>query len=66
MKKDNKANKGKIIRDIRNNFGQEKKDNYKPIRVGNFWAKIFFEYERNEDNNKTLSTQSYLNKLYHI
>ena len=53
--------KGKIIRNIRNLFDQEK-EHYKPVNVGNFWRKNYIEGESNADETKTLSTEEYLNK----
>ena len=40
--------KGRIIRDIRDVFDQEKKDYYRPVRVGTFWSKskYYIEYEK--------------------
>ena len=62
LKKENETIKGRIIRDIRDLFEQEKEDYYKPVRVGNFWSKHYIEYENNGDRNKTLSLEEYLNK----
>ena len=46
MKKENKAIKDKIIRDIRNVFELENKEQYyyKAVRVGNFWNNNYIEY----------------------
>ena len=63
LKKENKAIKNKIIRDIRNLSGYEEKDYYKPVIVGNFWSNNYIEYESNNDRNKTLSVEDYLNKV---
>ena len=49
-----KAIKGRVIRDNRNLFEQEKEDYYKPVRVGNFWSDNYIEYESNCGRNKTL------------
>ena len=38
MKKENKAIKNRIIRDVRNLFEHEEEDHYKPVRVVNFWS----------------------------
>ena len=49
-----KAIKGRVIRDNRNLFEQEKEDYYKPVRVGKFWSDNYIEYESNCGRNKTL------------
>ena len=48
---------------MRSLFRQEKeKENYyKPVRVSNFWSNNYIEYESNDDKNKTLSVEEYLN-----
>ena len=46
MKKENKAIKDRIIRDIRNLFEHEEQDYYTPVRVGNFSSNNYIEYER--------------------
>ena len=40
-----------------------KEDYYKPVTVGNFWRNKYVEYENNDDRNKTLSIEEYLNKI---
>ena len=57
LKKETKANKKKIIRDIRNLFEHEEEVCYKPVRVGKFWDNNHIEYENNGDINKTLSVE---------
>ena len=59
--KQNKAIKT-IIRDIRNLFEHEKEDYYKPVRVGNFLANNYVEYDGN-GNRKALSVKKYLHKI---
>ena len=44
-------------------FELEKKDYYKPLRVGSFWNTNHIEYESNGDRNKTLSIEEYLEKI---
>ena len=44
-------------------FELEKKDYYKPLRVGDFWNTNYMEYESNGDRNKTLSIEEYLKKI---
>ena len=52
-----------MLRDIRNLFEHEEEESYyKPIRVGNFWINNYIEYKSNDDSDKTLSTEEYLNK----
>ena len=34
-----------------------------PERVGNFWSNNYTEHENNDDRNKTLSVEEYLNKI---
>ena len=62
LKKENEAIKDRLTRDIRVLFDQEE-DYYKPVRVGDFWSENYIEYGSNEDRNKTLSTEEYLNKI---
>ena len=51
-KKENEATKDRIIKDIRNLFQHEEKENYyKPVRVANFWSSNYIEYENNGDRN---------------
>ena len=59
--KQNKAIKT-IIRDSRNLFEHEKEDYYKPVRVGNFLANDYVEYDGN-GNRKALSVKKYLHKI---
>ena len=56
LKKENEANKNKIVRDLRTLFKQED-DFYKPIRVGNFWNNNYIEYQTSDDRNKNLSVK---------
>ena len=41
----------------------KKKDYYKQVRVGKFWSRKYIKYESNGDRNRTLSVETYLNKL---
>ena len=62
--KQTKAIKVRILRDIKNLFEYEEKENYyKPLRVSNFWSNNYIEYESNGNTNKTLSVEKYLNKI---
>ena len=49
--------------DIRNLLEQEKEDYYKQVRLGGFWNNNYIEYENNDDRNKTLLIEEYLNKI---
>ena len=64
-KKETKAIKGRILRNIKKLFQQEKEEEnyYKPVRVSNFWSNNYSEYESNGDRNKTPSVEEYLNKI---
>ena len=46
--------KVRITTDIRNPFGHQEEDYYKPVREGNFWSNSYIEHETNGDKNKTL------------
>ena len=35
----------------------------KPVSISDLWSNIFIEYESNDDINKTLSVEKYLNKV---
>ena len=64
LKKENKAKKNRVNRDIGKVFELEEEDSYyKPLRVGTFWGNNYIEYESNGDRNKTLSVQDYFNKI---
>ena len=34
-----------------------------PVRVSNFWSNNYTEYDSNCDRNKTISVETYLNKI---
>ena len=63
--KETKEVKDRPLRDIKNLFEHEKKEEncYKPARVNNFWSNNYIEYENNDNRNKTLSVEEYLNKI---
>ena len=45
-------------------FEREEEENYyKPVGVSNFWNNNYIEFESNDDRNKTLSVEEYLNKI---
>ena len=58
------ATKGRVIRDIRNLLEhEEEKHYYIPVRLCNFWSNNYIEYESNNDRNKMISSQKYLDKI---
>ena len=64
LEKETKAIKDRILRDIKNLFEHEEEENYyKPVKVSNFWSNNYIEYKSNDDRNKTLSLEEYLNKI---
>ena len=64
LEKENKAIKDRIFRNIKNLFEHEKGQRYyTPIRVSNFWSNKYIEYKSNDNRNKTLSVEEYLNKI---
>ena len=63
LKKENEANKGRIIRNIKSLSEHRKEDYYKPVKVGNFRINNYIEYESNDGRNQTLSVEEYLNKI---
>ena len=63
LEKETKAIKDRIVRDIKNLFEFEEENYYKPVKVNNFWSNIYIEYESNDDRNKTLLAEEYLNKI---
>ena len=62
MEKKREVN-NRIIRDIRTLFEQEEKVYYKPKRVSNLWNNNYIEYESNDDKNRNLSLDKYLEKI---
>ena len=62
MEKKREVN-NRIIRDIRTLFEQEEKVYYKPKRVSNLWNNNYIEYESNDDKNRNLSLDKYLDKI---
>ena len=64
LEKETKAIKDRILRDIKNLFEHKEEENdYKPVRLSNFWSKNYIEYESNGDRNKSPSVEKYLNKI---
>ena len=62
MEKKREVN-NRIIRDIRTLFEQEEKVYYKPKRVSNLWNNNYIEYESNDNKNRNLSLDKYLDKI---
>ena len=64
LKKETKAIKDRILRDVKNLFEDKDEENYhKPVRVSNFWSNNYIEYKSNEGRDKTVSVEKYLNKI---
>ena len=64
-KKETKATKDRILRDIKNLSEHEKEEvnYYKPVRVSSFWSSNYIEYKTKVDKNKTLSVEEYLHYI---
>ena len=63
LEKEAEAIINRTLRDIANRFEHEEEENYyKLVRGSNFWSNNHTEYESNDDRNKTLSVEEYLNK----
>ena len=53
-----------MLRNIKNISEHEEEENYyKSVRVNNFWNNSYIAYKSNEDRNKTMSVEEYLNKI---
>ena len=63
LKKENKAIKNRIIRNIRNIFEHKEEDYYKLVKVGSFWSNNYIEYESNGNRNKILLVEEYLYRI---
>ena len=55
--------KNKMIRDMRTLFESDEEYYYEPVRTGNAFSGNNTEYESNEDKDKTLSKEEYLDKI---
>ena len=67
LKKENKAIKDRIIRDIRSLFQHEEEKNYyKPLRAINFWSNNYIEYKSNGNRKLHYQLKNILIKLDHI
>ena len=58
-----KANKNRIIRDIKNRSEQQEEHCYKLVRIGDFYSNNYIERESDSDRYKTLSIKEYLDKI---
>ena len=54
LEKEKEAIKGRKIRDISYPFEHEYENNYKTVRVGNFWSNNYIEHKTKGDR-KTIS-----------
>ena len=66
LEKETKAIKDKTLKDIKNLFGHEKENNYKSVRVNNYWSNNYIEHGRSGNRNKSPSVEEYLIKLDHV
>ena len=62
LKKENKAIRNQINRDIRRYFEREE-DYYKLVTTGNIWSNSYIEYNSGSYRSKTLSVEEYFNKI---
>ena len=65
LKKEVKGITDIVLRNIKNLFEYEKKEQsyYKRVRVNNFWSNGYIEYKSNSDKNRILSVEEYLDKI---
>ena len=65
LKKEVKGIKDIVLRNINNFFEYEKEEEsyYKPVRVNSFWSNNYIEYKSNDDKNRILSAEEYLDKI---
>ena len=60
LKKETKAIKDLILREIKNLFESKEENYHKPVRMNNFWSNNYIEYRSNSDRNKTISAEECL------
>ena len=60
-KREHKANKDRVSRDIGNIFEHKEEDFYKPLRESNYWSKNYIEY-KSKGNRKSIPVEEYHNK----
>ena len=63
LEKEIKAIKDRIISNNKYLFEHQEEDYCKLVRVGNFWNNNYTEHESNDDRNKNLSINEYLDKI---
>ena len=63
LEKETKAFKDRILRDVKNLFERKEENNYKPVRINNFWSNYYIECKSNSYKNKTLLVEEYLWKI---
>ena len=63
LEKEIKLIKDRVFTGIKNLFGHEEENYYKPLIINDFWSISYIEYESNSDRNKTLLVEEYLNKI---
>ena len=65
LKKEVKGIKDIVLRNIKNlsEYEKEEENYYKLVRVNNFWSNNYIEYKSNDDRNKTLSVEQYVDKI---
>ena len=63
LKKESKAIKDIINRDIKTVSEQQQKDYGRLVRVGNFWNNVYVENESSGDRNKSVTVKEYLNEV---
>ena len=65
LKKEIQGIKDRMLRDIKNLFEYEKEEKsyHKPVRLNDFWSNNYIEYKSDDEKNKILSVQEYLNKI---
>ena len=62
LNKKKKLQQLQICRDIKNLFEHEE-NYYKAVKVNSFWNNKYIEYKSNEDKNKPLSVEEYINEI---
>ena len=63
LEKEIKAIKDRIISNNKYLLEHQEEDYCKLVRVGNFWNNNYREHESNDDRNKNLSINEYLDKI---
>ena len=68
LKKEIKAIKDIVLRNIKNLFEYEKEEEnfYKPVRINNFWSNNYVEYKSNGYRNENYQLKNNFIKLDHV